>query len=382
MRIAQGIRDAPPSKFEQSLKAAEEVKDLISLSIGEPDFSTPKHISEAGIQAIKEGYTHYTNNYGLLDLRKAIASKMKKVNQVDVDHTGVLMTAGASLAIDMAMRLFLESGDEVIIQDPGYFNYIYESYFIGAKIIPVKLHEENSFSLRAMDVEDLISQQTKLLVLNSPQNPTGSVIPERELRKIADICLEHDIYVISDEIYEYLIYGEKHFSIASIPEMLDISLTLNGFSKAYAMTGWRIGYAVGNPAFIQKMGTMQMYINICAPSMSQRAALAALNGPQDCVTNMVKEYKRRRSYLLTRLREMNIPCVNPGGAFYAFPNISFLGSSDDIWRFLIDKAHVSTTPGNMFGDQGEGYLRLSYANSLSNIEQALDRIEKIVRRKT
>jgi len=382
MRIAHGIRDAPPSKFEQSLRAAEEVTDLISLSIGEPDFSTPTHISEAGIQAIQEGYTHYTNNYGLLDLRKAIASKMKTVNHVDVDHTGVLVTAGASLAIDMAMRLFLEPGDEVIIQDPGYFNYIYESYFIGAKIIPVKLHEETSFSLRAIDVEDLISPHTKLLVLNSPQNPTGSVIPETELRKIADVCLEHDIYVISDEIYEYLIYGEKHFSIASIPEMLDISIILNGFSKAYAMTGWRIGYAVGNPAFIQKMGTMQMYINICAPSISQRAALAALNGPQDCVTNMVKEYERRRSYLLTRLRKMDIPCVTPGGAFYAFPNISCLGSSDDVWRLFIDKAHVSTTPGNMFGAQGEGYLRLSYANSLSNIEQALDRIETVVRRKT
>ena len=357
-------------------------RNIIHFEIGEPDMETPETIVKAGIQAIKDKKTHYTPSIGILELRRAVQNEIEKTRGYRPDLEQILIVPGLKPGIFFSMLAVVNPGDEVIFQDPGYPTYGSVTSSLGAKSVLVPLFEENEFRMNPDDIKSRINNKTKLIIVNSPQNPTGSVIPETELRKIADICLEHDIYVISDEIYEYLIYGEKHFSIASIPEMLDISITLNGFSKAYAMTGWRIGYAVGNPAFIQKMGTMQMYINICAPSMSQRAALAALNGPQDCVTNMVKEYKRRRSYLLTRLQKMGIPCVTPGGAFYAFPNISCLGSSDDIWRLLIDEAHVSTTPGNMFGAQGEGYLRLSYANSLSNIEKALDRIEKVVRRKT
>lgn len=374
--ISNGVDKAPPSKFEEAVKASQEIKGLISLSIGEPDFDTPRHIARAGIDAIERGWTHYTSNFGIRELREEIAKKMKKENKIDTNPKEVIITTGASMAIDLAMRLLLNPGDEVIVQDPGYFNYIYESYFIGAKLVSVKVKEENDFVLMADDLEDKMTDKTKLLVINSPANPTGAVIKEKELGKIADKCMGKEIFIISDEIYEKMIYDEKHFSIASLPEMKEKTITINGFSKAYAMTGWRIGYAVGDKKLIEKMRTMQMYINICPPSMSQWAALAALQESQKCVEEMLEEYKKRREYLLKRLGEMGIPCVKPAGAFYAFPNISSFGSSEEVWKFFMNEARVSTTPGNTFGENGEGYLRISYANSLKNIEKAMNQIEK------
>ena len=378
--IADSIENSPPSIIGKLLSIASEYKDVISLAIGEPDLDTPEHIIKAGIDALKTKYTHYTSNFGFLELREAIAEKLDKENDFKVDPKNeIIVTCGAGVAIDLFMRTVLNPGDEVIVQDPGYFNYIYVSAFLDAKVVPLHVKEENEFSLKPEDLEEKITEKTKLLIINSPANPTGSVIPEKDLRKIADIAIENDLLVLTDEIYEKLIYDEKHFSIASIPEMKERCVLINGFSKAYAMTGWRVGYAAGNREIINKMGVIGAYTTICAPAVSQKAAISALKGNQECVEEMRKEYDKRRRYIVKRLNEIGIPTVMPKGAFYAFPNISQYGNSEKVWKLFLEKANVSTTPGTAFGRYGEGYLRFSYANSLENIEKALNNIEKVVK---
>jgi len=378
--IADSIENSPPSIIGKLLSIASEYKDVISLAIGEPDLDTPEHIIKAGIDALKTKYTHYTSNFGFLELREAIAEKLDKENDFKVDPKNeIIVTCGAGAAIDLFMRTVLNPGDEVIVQDPGYFNYIYVGAFLDTKVVPLHVKEGNEFSLKPEDLEEKITEKTKLLVINSPANPTGSVIPEKDLRKIADIAIENDLLVLTDEIYEKLIYDEKHFSIASVPGMKDRCVLINGFSKAYAMTGWRVGYAAGNREIIDKMGVIGAYTTICAPAVSQKAAISALKGNQECVEEMRKEYDKRRRYIVKRLNEIGIPTVMPKGAFYAFPNISQYGTSEDIWKLFLEKANVSTTPGTAFGKYGEGYLRFSYANSLENIEKALSNIEKVVK---
>lgn len=377
--IADTVKNAPPSLIGKVLRITAEYKDVISLGLGEPDFDTPPHIVEAGIKALQEGYTHYTSNLGIAELREALQKKLKKDNNIHVDTDEIICTAGAGTAIDLLMRAVINPGDEVLVQDPGYFNYIYIGAFIGAKIVPVHVKEENAFSLDPEDLEEKITEKTKLLIINSPANPTGSIIPKKYLKKIADIAIEHDLLVLTDEIYEKLIYDESHFSVLSMPEMKERCILVNGFSKAYAMTGWRIGYAAGCREIIEKMGMIQVYSGICPPSVSQRAAIAALEGDQNCVEAMRKEYDKRRPYLVTRLNSMGIPTVMPKGAFYAFPNVAEYGKSEDVWKFFLEKAGVAATPGTAFGKYGEGYLRFSYANSLENIEKALDQIEEVIK---
>lgn len=376
--IAEPIRNAPPSVLDIILKIASEYTDVISLGLGEPDFDTPDHVVEAGIQALREGCTHYTSNFGNLELREAVREKLKKENTIDVGTDEIICTAGAGTAIDLLMRAVLTPGDEVIVQDPGYFNYIYIGAYVGATVVPVHVKEENDFSLYPDDLEEKITEKTKLLIINSPANPTGSIIPENYLRKIADIAMEKDILVLTDEIYEKLIYDESHFSVLSIPEMKERCVLINGFSKAYAMTGWRIGYAAGCKEVIEKMGNIQAYSGICPPAVSQKAAVAALQGDQVCVEEMRQEYDKRRKYLVDRLNTMGIPTVMPKGAFYAFPNVTEYGTSEEVWKLFLDKAGVSTTPGTAFGGYGEGYVRFSYANSLENIGKALDNIEEVI----
>lgn len=378
--IADSIKNSPPSVLDKLINIVLEYKDITSLTFGEPDFDTPEHIIKAGIEALKTKYTHYTSNFGILELRKAIAEKLDNENNFKVDpEKEIIVTCGAGTSIDLFMRAVLDPGDEVIVQDPGYFNYIYVGAFLDAKTVSLHVKEENEFSLNPEDLEEKITEKTKLLIINSPSNPTGSVIPEGDLRKIADIVIENDILVLTDEIYEKLIYGEKHFSIASIPEMKERCVLINGFSKAYAMTGWRVGYAAGNKEIINAMGMIGAYTSICTPAVSQKAALAALKGDQDCVEEMRKEYDKRRLYIVKRLNEIGIPTGTPKGAFYVFPNISQYGSSEKVWKLFLEKAHVSTIPGTTFGKYGEGYLRLSYANSMENIEKALDNIEKVTK---
>ena len=376
--IAETVAHAPPSLIGKVLKISAEYRNVISLGLGEPDFDTPPHIVEAGVEALRKGATHYTSYQGIPELRAAIKEKLEKDNNISVDDEEIICTPGAGTAIDLLMRTVLNPGDEFIVQDPGYFNYIYIASFIGAKIVPVHVKEENSFSLNPDDLKDKITEKTKLLILNSPANPTGSIIPRKYQEEIADIAMEKNLFVLTDEIYEKLIYDESHFSVMSIPEMKERSIVINGFSKAYAMTGWRIGYAAGCKEVIDKMGIIQVYSGICAPGVSQKAAVAALRGDQTCVEDMRKEYDKRRRYLIPRLSNMGIPTPTPKGAYYAFPNISEYGKSEDIWKLFLDTAGVSVTPGTAFGVYGEGYVRMSYANSLENIEKALDKIEEVI----
>ncbi|KYK38031.1 MAG: pyridoxal phosphate-dependent aminotransferase [Theionarchaea archaeon] len=376
--IADTVKSAPPSVLDKLLEIASEYTDVISLGLGEPDFDTPDHIIQAGINALKEGATHYTSNFGNLELREAIQEKLKKDNNITVGTDEIMCSMGAGTAIDLFMRVVLNPGEEVIVQDPGYFNYIYIGAYLGAEVVPIHVKEENDFSLNPADLKEHITDKTKVVVINSPANPTGSIIPEKYLREIADIAIKNDLLVLTDEIYEKLIYDESHFSILSVPEMKERCVLVNGFSKAYAMTGWRIGYAAGCKEIIEKMGNIQAYSGICPPGVSQKAALAALQGDQKCVEDMRKEYDKRRKYLVERLNTMGIPTVMPKGAFYAFPNISEYGTSEQVWKLFLDKAHVSTSPGTIFGGHGEGYLRFSYANSLENIGKALDNIEEVV----
>jgi aminotransferase len=377
--IAKTIENAPPSLIGRILQISSEYKDVISLGLGEPDFDTPPHIIQAGIQALKEGFTHYTSNLGIPELRDAIREKLEKDNNIFLETDEVIATVGAGTAIDLFMRTVLNPGDEVIVQDPGYFNYIYIGAFIGAKVVPMHVKEENNFSMDPGDLEEKITEKTKLIIINSPANPTGSIISEKNLRKIADIAIDRDLLVLTDEIYEKLIYDESHFSVLSIPEMKERCILVNGFSKAYAMTGWRIGYAAGCKGIIDKMGIMQVYSGICPPGMSQKAATAALTGDQSNIGVMKKEYDKRRLYMVNRLNEMGIPTVMPKGAFYAFPNISKYGKSEEVWKFFLDRAGVAVTPGTAFGVHGEGYVRISYANSMENIGKALDKIEEVIR---
>ena len=299
--ISKTVQNAPPSMLDKLLEIASEYKDVISLRLGEPDFDTPPHIIEAGIRALKEGATHYTSNFGNLELREAIKKKLENDNNIYVETDEILCSAGTGTAIDLFMRAVLNPGEEVIVQDPGYFNYIFIGAYIGAQVAPVHVKEENDFSLAPQDLEEKITEKTKVLIINSPANPTGSIIPESYLRKIADIAIDKDLLVLTDEIYEKLIYDENHFSILSVPEMKERCILVNGFSKAYAMTGWRIGYAAGCREIIEKMGNIQVYSGVCPPSISQKAAVAALEGDQKCIENMRKEYDKRRVYLVNRL---------------------------------------------------------------------------------
>jgi aminotransferase len=376
--IAKTIKNAPPSLLGEILEISSEYKDVISLGLGEPDFDTPPHIVEAGADALKKGHTHYTSNFGSFKLRKAIQEKLQKDNNITVDTEEVIATAGAGTAIDLFMRTVLNPQDEVIVPDPGYFNYRYIGFYIGATVVPLHVKEKNEFSVNPEDLEELITEKTKLIILNSPSNPTGSIISEKKLREIANIAMDYDLLVLTDEIYEKLIYDASHFSILSIPEMKERCVLVNGFSKAYAMTGWRIGYAAGCREIIQKMGEVQVYSGICPPSASQEGGTAALQGDQTCVEEMRKEYNKRRVYLVDRLNAMGFPTVMPKGAFYAFSNITEYGTSTEVWKLLLEKAGVATGPGAMFGEYGEGYLRLSYATSLENIKKALDNIEGVI----
>lgn len=376
--IADTVKNAPPSVLGTVLNITAEYKNVISLGLGEPDFDTPDHIIKAGIKALQEGYTHYTSNFGCSALREAVQKKLKKENNIDVNTDEIICTAGAGTAIDLFMRTVLNPKDEVIVQDPGYFNYLYIGVFVGATAVPLHMKEENNFAVNPDDLEEIITEKTKAIIINSPANPTGSVITESYLKKIADIAIENDLLVLTDEIYEKLIYDESHFSILSVPEMKERCVLVNGFSKAYAMTGWRIGYAAGCEEIIKKMGMMQVYSGICPPNMSQKAAVAALEGDQQCVEDMRTEYDKRRKYMVNRLNNMGIPTVIPNGAFYAFPNITECGTSEKVWKRFLDKAGVATMPGTAFGGYGEGYLRFSYATSLENIEKALDNIEEVV----
>ena len=383
--VSKKTQNLATSSVRVISEKARKMKDVIKLEIGEPDFDTPAHIKEAAKKALDEGFTHYTPFPGFEDLRQAIAEKTKIENKIESDPSKeIVVTPGACSALFCAILSTVDAGEKVLIPDPCWPHY--EPCVQIADGIPehYPLLEENDFRVDSDDLKKRLDKKTKVIILNSPSNPTGSVQTRKQLEEIAQIAIENDLVVVSDEVYERILYDNvKHVSIGSLSDMRDRTVTINAFSKTYAMTGWRIGYAIGREDIVTQMAKLVLYTGTCANSIGQRAALAALKGPQDCVTEMVKEYKRRRDFLVKRLNEIeNISCKMPQGAFYAFPNIKRLGMpSFDCSLYLLDRAKVSTVPGAGFGKYGEGYLRISYATSLHNLDEAMSRIEKVVKTK-
>ncbi len=373
-----GIR---PSGIRKFFDLVTEMEDAISLGVGEPDFDTPWHIRDEGIYSLDRGRTFYTSNAGLKELKIEICKYLKRNYDLDYDYDKeTLVTVGGSEAIDIAMRAMLDPGDEVIIPQPSYVSY--EPCAILADGVPViiNLKEENEFRLTKQELLDAISPKTKILVMPFPNNPTGAIMEREDLEEIAKICVEKDIFVISDEIYSALTYKGDHVSIASLPGMKERTITINGFSKSHAMTGWRLGYACGPEVILQQMLKIHQFAIMCAPTTSQYAAVEALKSGDADVEMMREEYNGRRRFLMHRFREMGMKCFEPYGAFYVFPSIEqFHMSSEEFAMKLLESQKVAVVPGTAFGDCGEGFLRISYAYSLENLKIALDRIELFIK---
>ena len=378
------IASVPPSGIRRFFDLAASRKDAISLGVGEPDFETPWHICEEGIYSLERGHTHYTSNSGLAELKKEVTLYLKRHYGIEYNpKKEVFITVGGSEAIDLALRVMLCPKEEVIIPQPSYVSYEPCAILTGGKPVIVNLKAENEFKLTPEELLDAITERTKLLVLPFPNNPTGSTMNREELEKIAKICIEKDIFVISDEIYSELTYGEeKHCSIASIPGMLERTIVINGFSKSHAMTGWRLGYACGPEMIIEQMLKVHQFAIMCAPTTSQYAAVEALrNGGKD-VERMRDAYDQRRRYLIKELNDMGLETFEAKGAFYVFPCIKSLEmTSDEFATRLLYEEKVAVVPGTAFGDCGEGFLRISYAYSIENIKIALERIKRFVEKR-
>lgn len=356
-------------------------KDIIHLEIGEPDFDTPKNIKEAAVKALYAGYTHYVPAAGIPELREAIAEYISKTRKIPVDPEEVVVTPGAKPIMFFAILACVERGEEVLYPNPGF--PIYESMinFVGAKPVPIPLKEENDFRLDHEYVKAKITKKTKMIILNSPENPTGGVLTKEDLKVIADCIVNRDdVLVLSDEIYSRIVYEGNHESIASLPGMKEKTIILDGFSKTYAMTGWRLGYGVMRKDLAEKITQLMINSNSCTCAFVQMAGVEALKGPQDSVEKMIAEFRERREVIVSGLNNIKgITCKKPKGAFYVFPNIKGVGkTSKEFSDYLLNEAGVAVLPGTSFGKYGEGYLRISFANSVENIKKALDRISKAV----
>jgi aminotransferase len=370
-----------PSKIEQSLKILEQNPEIISLGAGEPDFPAPKNVINAAEKYLDRGFTHYAPLQGKIELREAIAKKLKKENKMDANADDVIVTCGSKEALLLAFLVSIDAGDEVIIPNPTYLAYSPMVQMLDGISVPIQLREENNFELIIDDAKDFLTNKTKMLVICNPTNPTGAVYSKKTLEEIADFAIENKIMVLVDEAYEKLVYEGKHISLASLNGMEDHVITTQSFSKTFAMTGFRVGYAVAPENVIKEMEEFKMTTTLAAPTAFQMAATEALKNSAKYVEKMRKEYNRRRKMLVRRLNEIpKISCAKPKGAFYAFPNISELKmSSEKTSDFLLKKAKVMTIPGNEFGNYGENFIRLSYATEYKKIEKAMDRIEKTIK---
>ena len=380
--LADTIVNIKPSGIRKFFDLVSEMKDAISLGVGEPDFDTPWHIRDEGIYSLERGRTFYTSNAGLKELKEEIANYLRRRVHVDYDDRHeILVTVGGSVAIDMAMRVMLNPGEEVLIPQPSYVSYEPCTIMAGGKPVIIELKAENEFRLTPEELLEHITDKTKLLVLPFPNNPTGAIMEQKDLEAIAKVIIEKDLYVLSDEIYSELTYKEDHVSIASIPDMQERTILINGFSKAYAMTGWRLGYACGPRKIIEQMTKLHQYAIMCAPTTSQYAAVEALRNGDDDVAMMREAYNQRRRYLVHAFKEMGLECFEPYGAFYIFPCIKEFGMTSEEFasRFLMEEK-VAVVPGTAFGDCGEGFLRISYAYSLENLKEALGRMQKFIDR--
>ncbi len=378
--IARKTASLKPSGIRKFFDIVSEMTDAISLGVGEPDFDTPWHIRDEGIYSLEKGRTFYTSNAGLKELKQEICAYMKRTQGIDYHYNDeVLVTVGGSEAIDLMFRALINPGDEVLIPQPSYVSY--EPCAILADAVPViiNLKEENLFRLTAKELEDAITPHSKILVLPFPNNPTGAIMEKEDLEAIAEVIRRHDLYVLSDEIYGELTYTDKHISIASLPGMKERTVLVNGFSKAYAMTGWRLGYACGPAEIIGQMVKIHQYAIMCAPTTSQYAAVEALKNGDEDVQMMRQSYNERRRFVVHSLHEMGLPCFEPLGAFYVFPCIREFGlTSEEFAERLLREEKVAIVPGTAFGDCGEGYLRISYAYSIDNLRIALGRLADFV----
>ena len=371
-----------PSGIRKFFDLVSEMQDVISLGVGEPDFDTPWHIRDEGIYALEKGRTFYTSNSGLKALRQEISNYIKRTQNIVYNPDNeIIVTVGGSEAIDIGIRALVNDGDEVIIPQPSYVSYEPCALLANAKPVIINLKAENEFRLTSDELLNAITEKTKILILPFPNNPTGSIMDKDDLEKIAKVIIEKDIYVMSDEIYSELSYKDKHVSIASLPQMKERTILINGFSKAYAMTGWRLGYACAPKEIIKQMTKIHQYAIMCAPTTSQYAAVEALKNGDNDVAMMRQSYNQRRRFLLNAFKEMNLPCFEPFGAFYVFPCIKEFGmTSEEFATRLLQEEKVAAIPGNAFGDSGEGYLRISYAYSLDNLKKAMERLSRFVKK--
>ena len=378
--LSKKVKTIQPSGIRKFFDIVSEMDDVISLGVGEPDFDTPWHIRDEGIYTLEKGRTFYTSNSGLKELRIAIADYLKRRFEVEYDPLHeVLVTVGGSEGIDVALRAMLDPGDEVLIPEPCYVSYLPCVVLADGVPVTIELKEENQFRLTKEELLAAITDKTKILVMPFPNNPTGGVMRKKDLEEIAQVCIEKDIYVLSDEIYSELTYGEDHVSIASLPGMKERTLLINGFSKSYAMTGWRLGYICGPQVIVEQMTKIHQFAIMCAPTNSQYAAVEALRHGDEDVAQMRTAYDQRRRYLMHAFKEMGLSCFEPFGAFYVFPCIKEFGmSSDEFATRLLVEEHVAVVPGSAFGACGEGFVRISYAYSLENLKAAMERLGRFV----
>lgn len=378
--LSKTIKDIKPSGIRKFFDVARTMEGAVSLGVGEPDFDTPWRIRSEGIYSLENGRTFYTSNTGLIELRQEISKYLARKYDIHYDADDeIMVTIGGSEAIDVALRAMLDPGDEVLIPQPSYVSYVPCTILAGGVPVIINLKEEDEFRLKSKDLEEKITDKTKILVLPYPNNPTGAIMEKKDLEEIAEVIKKHDLFVLTDEIYSELTYKEKHVTIASLPGMKERTVYINGFSKAFAMTGWRLGYACAPKVILKQMLKIHQFAIMCAPTTSQYAAIEALKNCDDEVAAMKEEYNERRRFLVHEFKDMGLPCFEPFGAFYIFPCIKKFGmSSEEFVNRLLQEEKVAVVPGTAFGDSGEGFIRISYAYSLDDLKIALDRIRKFV----
>ncbi len=381
--ISERYIHLPSSEFAEIMRLATEGKDIISLGPGEPDFTTPQHIIDFANEKLNKGYTHYSSPGGRTSLKKAIAKKLKKDNKFKVSPEEIIVTCGSQEALFLATLSLIDPGEKVLVPNPGFLAYISMVETVSGVPVSVPMFEKDGFEYNPDVVKKLVDKRTRILLINTPNNPTGRILKKKTLEDLADIVVDNELIIFSDEAYEKFVYDKnKHVSIGSLNGMEDNVVTFQSFSKSYAMAGWRVGYAAGPKDIIESMTRMHIYAGLCSPTISQLAAIEALEGDQKCVKEMRNEYDRRRKLIIKRFKEIpKISCLKPEGAFYAFPNIKPLKmKSTEVVNFFLKKAKVLTVPGTEFGRYGEGHIRLSYATAYEKIEEALNRIEKVIRK--
>ncbi len=380
--ISKRVNRLSPSGIRKFFDLLESMEGVISLGVGEPDYATPWHIIEAAVKSLERGYTMYTSNSGILELREETVKYLKEKYGIEYDPLHeMLMTVGVSEALDLTMRAILNPGDEVIMSDPHYVAYDSCVIMAGGEPVMVPTSEKDNFEINADDIESRITPRTRAILIGYPANPTGAVMSREKLLAIADVARRHNLMVVSDEIYARLVYGIEHTCVASLPDMKDNTILLGGFSKAYAMTGWRIGYAAAPRNIIAAMTKIHQYTIMSAPTMAQVAAIEALKSGEDSVQEMIEDYNRRRLVIVKGFCDIGLSCFEPKGAFYAFPSIAVTGmKSEEFSERLLIEEKVAAVPGSAFGDCGEGYVRCCYATSLKDIEEALNRMERFVKK--